>query len=195
MTPYDRALAFILGWEGGSSSDPLDRAAHQALAAGQTIHTVRGITQATYDDWLLSKGELPRPVVEIEIADVAAIYHSLFWVPAWCDRLVDAEMPRLAECIMDGSVQHGVGTSVRLWQRMVRSPVDGVAGPHTLGATVLRRNAVGEDLLCAAYLDRRVGLYESIILRDRSQERFRDGWRNRLEALCADINIAPVWDT
>ena len=196
-TAFDRAMTWLLhggyGWagEGGSSSDPADRAA-AAVGAGM-IHTRLGVTQDTYTDWRLAKGELPRPVWEIEDAEVAAIYFQNFWRAAWCDRLAALPAPDLALCVLDGAVQHGPDESVRLWQRVVRTVPDGVPGPTTLLCTEARRAQVGEQALCSAYLDRRVGLYETLILRDPSQVRFRRGWMRRMNALAQTVGLTPLW--
>ena len=197
QTAFDRALAWLLhgghGWagEGGTSADPTDHAARtQPFGA---IHTNYGITQDTYTDWRLAQGDVPAPVAEIDLAEVSAIYFGL-WRAAWCDQLAGKlGCADLALCVFDGVVQHGQGEAVRMWQRVARSTPDGVPGPLTLLMTDARRTHVGEPALCAAYLDRRHGFYEGLILRDPTQGRFRNGWRARLNALAATVGLAPLW--
>lgn len=192
LTAFDRAMSFVSPWEGGISRDPTDRAAKKSRSP---IHTVAGITQETYDDWRLRKGDLPRPVAEIEADEIGAIYRHQYWREAWCDRVADdLKAESLALCLFDGAVQHGVSGSTRLWQRTVHAEADGVPGPKTLEQTARRIEGYGELPVCEAYLDRRVGIYADLIKRYPDQRKYRNGWRNRVNALCKAIGVSPVWE-
>lgn len=197
-TAFDRALAWLLhggfGWrgEGGTSADPNDHAARdQPFGA---IHTNFGITQDTYTDWRLKNGDVPAPVAQIDLAEVSAIYFTEFWRTAWCDQLAGKlGMADLALCLFDGQVQHRPADNIRLWQRVVRSTPDGVPGPLTLLMTDARRTQIGEAALCEAYLERRQGLYETLIIRDPTQAAERNGWKSRINALAQTVGLAPIW--
>jgi len=94
-------------------------------------------------------------------------------------------------CLFDGAVQHG--KNVQLWQRTVQAEPDGVVGPETLNKTEHRVKLVGEPLVMAAYLDRRAGYYQQIITLNPSQKKFRNGWRRRVNELCREVGVDPVW--
>lgn len=190
QTAFDDAMAFVARWEGGFSRDPTDRAAGQAGA----IHTVAGVTQVTYDDWRLRVGDVPRPIAEIEADEVAAVYRLLYWREGWCDRVAsDVRAERLALCLFDGAVQHGVSGSTRLWQRTVQAEPDGMPGPKTIERTLIHVGQLGQLIVCEAYLERRYGVYVELIKRNPEQQKFRNGWRNRLNSLCKEVGVPIVW--
>lgn len=72
MDDFDRALEFVLRWEGGKVDDPDDRGGR----------TNRGVTQRTYDGWRADKGLPRRDVYELENDELRAIYSELYWWPA-----------------------------------------------------------------------------------------------------------------
>lgn len=109
---FERALAFVLRWEGGYSDHPDD-------PGGATN---MGITQATYDAWRKSQGLSPRPVRDIQRGEVEAIYRSRYWAAIGADKLPDA----LALAAFDLAVNSGVATAKRAlseakgdWRRLV----------------------------------------------------------------------------
>ena len=72
VSDFERALAFVLRWEGGKVDDPHDKGGR----------TNRGITQRTYDGWRDEKGLPRRDVYELEEEELQAIYRTLYWWPA-----------------------------------------------------------------------------------------------------------------
>ena len=72
MTDYERALAFVLVWEGGKVDDPKDKGGR----------TNRGITQRTYDGWREDKGLGERDVFLLGEDELQDIYRTLYWWPA-----------------------------------------------------------------------------------------------------------------
>lgn len=72
MSDFDRALAFVLAWEGGKADDPRDKGGR----------TNRGITQRTYDGWREDKGLGERDVFLLEEDELQEIYRTLYWWPA-----------------------------------------------------------------------------------------------------------------
>jgi len=196
QTAFDRALLWVLdgghGWGGerGRSDNPHDGAAKHVPEGA--VHTVDGITQPVYDEFRLGAGELPRPVAQIEPAEVASVYYRI-WRRAWCDQVAMIPAESVALVIFDGVVQHGRPAAVEMWQRVVRSVPDGVPGPDTLTRTRERLAALGERIVAAAYLDRRYRLYLAILDRHPDYYRFRRGWRRRLNAVAAQVGLPPAW--
>lgn len=156
------------------------------------MHTVDGLTQPVYDDYRLAHGELPRPIGAIEPAEVGAVYFWL-WRRAWLDQVAPLPAERLALAIFDGVVNQGLGEAVMVWQRVVRTPADEIPGPHTIAQTEKRVALLGELAVVEAYLELRYGAYQRILIEHPEDGRFAHGWRNRLNALCAQLGIPPVW--
>ena len=181
MTAYDDALKFVLRWEGGKVDDPADR-------GGRTAY---GITQATYDAW--RAGKPTRDVWGITRAEVGAIYRTRYWDAVNGDGVAEVR-PEFAICVFDAAVNHGVGTSAKMFQRTVRTEVDGAIGKVSLSCLRLRLMAMGERTLLEVLLERRRGLYQALLLKNPALRAFRNGWRNRLNDLCTHVGIEPVWD-
>lgn len=94
---FQRALAFVLRWEGGYVDHPQD-------PGGATN---MGITQATYDRWRRSQGLPTRPVRDISREEAAAIYRVWYWAPL-AARYAKQD-PALALALFDLSVNSGLG--------------------------------------------------------------------------------------
>ena len=69
---FERALGFVLRWEGGKVDDPHDRGGR----------TNRGVTQRTYDGWRVDHGLAARDVYLLEEDELRDIYRTLYWWPA-----------------------------------------------------------------------------------------------------------------
>jgi lysozyme family protein len=187
-TAFDRALAFVLRQEGGASRNPNDAASSQ-VAEGE-VHTNYGVTQNAYDAHRYRKGIPRQSVALIHLDEVATVYLEDYWRKNHLDD-VACYAPKLAMCLLDGAVQHGKNPF--LWQYTVGADSDGVIGPETLGLTKDRVEIAGEDRVMAAYLMRRKGYYEQIIRLSPQNEKFRKGWRRRVNELCREVGVEPVW--
>lgn len=132
---FERALAFVLRWEGGYSDHPDD-------PGGATNY---GITQATYDVWRRSNGLPTRPVREISMDEVRAIYRTRYWEPIRGDELP----PPLALATFDLAVNSGVGLARKAlreaggdWRRLIAWRIEFLTSlPHwaTFGKGWMRR--------------------------------------------------------
>lgn len=96
MADYQRALQFVLRWEGGFVDDPDD-------PGGRTN---RGITQAVYRAFT---HDPTAEVAGITMDEVGAIYREQYWAPL-CLELADP----LALVVFDSAVNCGV-TRARGW--------------------------------------------------------------------------------
>lgn len=166
---FEASLPFVLRWEGGFVDHPAD-------PGGATN---KGVTQGVYDRWRRDRGEPRRSVREITDAEMHAIYAAGYWVPPGCDRL----QARLDLVQFDTAVNMGPGRAVRFLQGALGCGVDGKFGPVTASAAA-RCNV---DSVIAACCDAREAFYEAIIRRKPSQEVFRRGWMNRLNALRNEV--------
>lgn len=74
---FQKALAFVLKWEGGYVNNPNDKGGA----------TNRGITQYTYNSWLVSQGKLRKDVKFISALEVKEIYYKNYWLKTGCDKM------------------------------------------------------------------------------------------------------------
>lgn len=111
MTPFDRAVAFVLSIEGGHVHDPQD-------PGGETKY---GISQRAYPH--LHIASLTEP-------QARAIYRRDYWERAGCASLP----PPIAIALFDAAVNQGPARAIRLLQRSARVPADGIIGPVTRAA-------------------------------------------------------------
>lgn len=92
---FKKALSFVLKWEGGYVNNPNDKGGA----------TNKGITQGTYNSWLVSQGKQRKDVKFISPAEVEEIYYKRYWLAAKCN-----EMSKIFAIIcFDTAVNMGVG--------------------------------------------------------------------------------------
>lgn len=91
---FNRALGFVLKWEGGFVDNPDD-------LGGRTN---KGITQSTYNAYLRNKGLANKDVKLISDNEVKDIYYNNYWLAAGCDRMTDI----FAAACFDTAVNMGV---------------------------------------------------------------------------------------
>jgi lysozyme family protein len=169
----DECLDYILKQEGGYSNHPFDR--------GGT--TNKGITQRTYNAYLMSN-QLPlRSVEEIDSYEVSEIYKKYFWDLCKCSEL---PVP-LDLIVLDSAVQHGPARANKWLQRCVGEMSDGIIGDKTLYAVkdkVINKRL--EDVI-DNYINGRIAFYAQIIKNDPTQEMFAKNWKNRIDSLLREI--------
>lgn len=91
---FNKALQFVLKWEGGYSNNPNDKGGA----------TNKGITQNTYNTWLRSKGQNLKDVRNITDSEVREIYYNNYWLKAGCPSMTD----KFAIIAFDTAVNMGV---------------------------------------------------------------------------------------
>ena len=129
-----------------------------------------GITQKTYDDYRQQQGRSQQDVRQITEAEAEEIYRTMYWEASGANRLAGP----LALVHFDAAVNHGVGNARRFLEEAQRRA--GSEDPHAISR---------------AYLEVRAERYLAIIRNDPSQDRFKEGWRNRLIRLSKDIGLNP----
>ena len=180
---FDDAFKIVLDFEGGYSNDPADR-------GGETNY---GITYNTLND-AKNKGWIPFNVTiqNIQLEHAKIIYKKGYWDVVQADSL-----PHPLDLIMfDSAVNHGPNAAVKLLQKSLNTllpytelKVDGIIGPLTLRAVrdyeglqdaPGSHNKSNIRYLCIDVLMNRIELYLSIVLNNKSQEKFLKGWLNRV---------------
>ena len=165
MANLFRALEYTLQWEGGYSNDPIDH-------GGETNY---GITQITLNRYIKSHPgtKVPDRVKKLSVKDAEEIYRNEYWK---FDGIRDQS---IATKLFDMSVNMGVGTAVKMLQRILGVDVDGIFGTRTLDAV----NGDDPDILMLDLVQACINRYESIIKNDPTQERFRKGWMRRAKSM------------
>ena len=105
MANLFRALEYVLQWEGGYSNDPVDH-------GGETNY---GITQITLNRYIKSHPgtKVPDRVKKLSVKDAEEIYRNEYWK---FDGIRDQS---IATKLFDMSVNMGVGTAVKMLQRIL----------------------------------------------------------------------------
>lgn len=169
---FEKALKFVLQWEGGYANHPADK-------GGETN---KGITWTTYHAYRKSKKLPIRSVRLIEYNEVADIYYSMYWLASGCNLLPEF----LALCHFDWAVNHGVKGAIKTLQQLVGTAADGVIGSNTKSALANALKNQGEKALCASYCLARENSYRRWGVGD--QRVFLQGWLNRLAAVRAIVS-------
>lgn len=164
MSRFQYCLRIVLKNEGGVSN-------HKADRGGLTNY---GITQKVYSDFCRMTGRMQKPVTDILMDEVEAIYGG-YWKDskaALCPEPLDLMM-------FDAGVNHGPNRAVKLLQRTLGVDEDGVFGKQT--ALALNEDCIarGVEEVCFDYLEHRDDFFDAIVNRDPKQAVFLRGWKNR----------------
>lgn len=150
---FDKALDFVLRWEGGKVDDPHDRGGR----------TNRGITQLTYNAWRQANDLPIADVWESTLAEASNIYGRRFWEPSGADK----EAWPLNLALMDFAVHSGPTRAKQKLQEI-----------RTGGGTGLTTQETAEALVAKRRL-----FLQRIVRGNPSQQKFLKGWMNRIDAL------------
>jgi len=156
---YPKIQAWVGLSEGGFVNHPKD-------PGGATD---RGITQATYDAYMIQKGRETRSVRGISKTVAEAIIAENYLDAAGCDRLPSG----IDYAVGDYAVNSGVSRAVKDLQRILGGlKVDGVAGSKTIAAAM----AADHIHVIVALCDRRMKFLRGL----RHWSDFGDGWKIRV---------------
>jgi lysozyme family protein len=165
VTKFAACLTEVLKFEGGYSNHPSDHGGA----------TMRGVTQAVYDEFRQRAGQLTRSVRLVDDVELEAIYRRGYWDPVHGDDLPDG----LDLVTFDTAVNSGPRRAVELLQRALKIPVDGLYGPGTTAAVAACKPLATVE----AYVGARLGFYLRLVRKNPSQRVFLKGWMNRLRAV------------
>ena len=167
MANFHTSVKRVLDSEGGFSLHPADRGNYNSR--GQLVGTNRGISAPLYEE-LLRVAPTKMNMQQIGGEEAVAIYRVKFWIPIQGQRIA---YQKVADVLLDGTVNHGLHLGIKLMQRCLGVSADGLLGPQSLAAINKHQdpNQLVED-----YLRRRAGIYHN----DSSSESFLRGWMARL---------------
>jgi lysozyme family protein len=91
---FQKAINFTLRWEGGYSNHPNDRGGS----------TNKGVTQKTYDNYLVKRGYKKKDIKQISDEEVEDIYRNNYW---YASQANFQPTPQLAIALFDFAVHSG----------------------------------------------------------------------------------------
>jgi len=164
MSSFERAMEFVLLWEGGYVNHPND-------PGGETKFGIAKRSHPDVDIKNLTKWE------------AKAIYKADYWDKIKGDQLPDA----IAIAVMDYAVNSGVDRASRALQLAVKAEIDGAIGPNTISqvraATANRgKKSVAEDIVM-----QRVEFLTRLVQRKPEMIAFLTGWMKRTHSLMAEV--------
>jgi lysozyme family protein len=121
---FPACLAFTLAREGLWSNDARD-------TGGMTM---RGVTLASYREWLGDATVTGAQLRDITTVEVEAFYRVRYWLPIHGDQLP----PGVDLMVFDFGVNAGIGRSAKLLQSALNVAADGWIGSATLAAAARR---------------------------------------------------------
>lgn len=154
---FEQAFQRVLVAEGGYSLDERD-------PGGETKY---GISKRAYPDL---------DIARLTLTDAHAIYKRDYWDPCRCDQLPEP----IDELVFDCAVNQGVGVAVKLLQKAINVPQDGVIGNNTMAAI----KKADRKELAALYLADRALRYTGT----RNFDVYGRGWMKRLFVLAREVN-------
>jgi lysozyme family protein len=155
MAKFEKAMVFVLRWEGGFVDNPAD-------PGGATN---KGVTQGVYNAYRKSRGLKPQGVLSITDAEVNDIYKTRYWDAAGCERMTEP----VSTIAMDIAVNMGVGR--------VKQFIDQISKSMDSDPS----NDVDE--VAHRLLELRTNFYYAIVKRRPASNVFLKGWLNRVRAL------------
>jgi lysozyme family protein len=168
---FQKALQFVLHWEGGFVDDPDDHGGR----------TNKGITQRVYDAYRTSKGLPAQDVKIISDDETSAIYFENYWLAAKCNDI----NPELGIALFDTAVNLGDRHALLLMQEATGCPsADGVYGPQTQAAL----DSCSVPDAASRFCMLREQFYRDLANKP-GQGKFLNGWLTRLNALRTELGI------
>ena len=160
-------VPFIQKWEGGWVDDPSDRGGA----------TMKGITLITYGAFQKSKGQ-PAPSKDdlrnMSDEEWLDVFKSLYWDRWKADEI---ENQSVANILVDWVWASGVW-GIKIPQRILQVADDGIVGEKTIS----KLNSVDQASLFDDIQKARQEFVTDLAERDPSQNRFINGWLNRINA-------------
>jgi lysozyme family protein len=140
---FKKSLDLLLKSEGGYVNNPKDPGGMTNL----------GVTARVWEEWVKHPVD-EKQMRSLTAADVAPLYKRKYWDACRCDDLPDG----LDYLVFDFAVNAGPGRSVKLVQRVLGIPEDGIIGPQTIQSI---KTADKNDLV-SRFSDVKTKYYESL---------------------------------
>jgi lysozyme family protein len=163
MTTFDRAMKFVLRWEGGYVNHPSD-------PGGETNF---GISKKAHPD--------------VDIANLTEggakdIYRVEYWDKVRGDDLPD----EIAVAIMDYAVNSGVARASRALQTVVHAGVDGQIGDNTVAQVKVAADLMGSKVVATQIVMQRSDFLCGL-LSNPDMVVFMKGWMRRTHSLMIEV--------
>lgn len=172
MSDFKTALKIALSHEGGY--------AHvQGDSGGETYQGISRKNWPVWRGWAIIDKAKPlkhnQLLKDKRLSDLVEVfYYDHFWKPILGDRITDQYVANFLLDFYINSGYHAVKTA----QHMVGAKEDGVMGPKALAAI----NAAEPGELLSRLKVARLSFLKGIVARNPSQEKFLNGWQNRVNA-------------
>lgn len=162
---FDQGLAIALAYE-----------THGDVEGGK-MHNVPG-DRGGLTKYGIAQNYNPEVDVEnLTLEKAISHYRKKYWPEA---EKLPASAPDLQALYFEGYMNMGRGATLSL-QRAIGTDADGVFGKNSLRALDRALDARGEKAVIREYLWQRAEYYRKIWQNDRSQEKFKKGWQNRVD--------------
>ena len=168
MADFEVSFGITCKNEGGYTLDPhetwmgIDRVEEPGWHGWPIVDAMKG--QADFPRCLAANSDLLQSVKEF--------FRANYWAPIRGDEISDQGV---ADKLYDAGVNMGTGTAVKLMQEALGLAVDGIPGPHTLGAI---NGATPADVL-AKFRDTRIAHYEKIVAIHPEDQKYLKSWLSR----------------
>lgn len=163
----------VIQKEGGYVDDPLDR-------GGATKY---GITQKTLSAYLCKQAS-KSDVQNLCLDTAKDIYEKRYFFGPGIYKLP----PTIQSFVFDCAVNHGPTRAIKFVQHVCVEAeclptitIDGLCGPNTQRAAQWALKAMG-NLFLDALMEERRNFYLSIVAKHPEQQRFLNGWLNRVDS-------------
>jgi len=161
---FEKAIEFVLRWEGGYSNDPND-------AGGETKY---GISKRAYPNLTIET------LTEVQ---AKVIYEKDYWKAAHCNLL---PYP-LSLAVFDYAVNAGPPRALKALQGAVGASPDGLWGSDTWAKTNEAIRKMGTKRLAVHLCNERANFYVDLVTKKPSQIKFLKGWMRRVFDLIMEI--------
>lgn len=177
MANFDACVTYVLGHEGGLSSDKADPGGITNM--GISLRFLREVNGDRLKQIGIFEPVAEQTIVNLTLDQAQKLYYSEFWLNAPFEKI---QNNILAKYIFDMSVNHGLAEAVRLVQRAccaaqkVRDYVkdDGICGGHTIAAVNL-----ASFMLMPALIAQRTGYMRQLVAVNPKLDVFLEDWLNR----------------
>lgn len=172
MANYKLAFDKLIKNEGGYVNDPKD-------PGGETYKGIARTRNPKWDGWPIvdklkkQAGFIANLDANAELQQKVQTFYQLnYWNAVKGDLISNQDV---AFSVFDFGVNAGIGTSVKLAQKVVGSGIDGVIGSDTIN----KINACDPKLFLNAFAVAKVRRYIAIVKNDADSKKFFYGWISR----------------
>ena len=169
--PVDSVLDTVLDHEGGYTDNPDDSG--NINSNGEVVGTNFGISAEAYEEYF-DKVPSAEDMKNLTQDTARQIYKANYIKPV-TDNLGIDPSEKVFKQVVDMTINHGYGNTVKIVQDALGIDIDGKSGPGTRSAI----DAANPDQLNQELVKSRIKFYNDIVKGDASQAQFLKGWQTR----------------